>query len=98
MFGITQGQELKQGEPVNINKSIQNRLDSLSKISGKSVISYSIETYADMKVVKIFFYESGKLEKVILETTSSQSPLSGTNRTINSVSDTIHRRVFSKNN
>jgi len=84
-------------EPLSVRMELKQKTDSLSKISGKSVVGYLFETNAGKKTTTIFYEEDGKIKSMILKTLSKELPSGDTNWRINSVGDTSKRRVLSNN-
>lgn len=88
---LTFCQSYPHGEPESFYKEYKQKMDSLSKLSGKTVTGSLIETIGEKKITTIFYWEDGKLKNMVLDTTSRQLPISRTNRTINPIRKTLHR-------
>lgn len=84
-------QSQKIGEPEKYYKEYRQKMDSLSKLSGKNVTGYLTEVTSTKKVTTIFYTENNVMKSMVLDTTRTQLPNSGTNRTVDSIRKSFHR-------
>ena len=93
-FSLSGFSQKMNTEPINIKLELQQKTDSLSKLSGKKVIGYLFETYGGKTDTTIFFEENGVRKSMILKTLSKEFPSGDSNRRVNAVSDTTKSIIF----
>lgn len=90
LFKPVFSQTKNNNEPENYYSDYKNKMDSLSKISGKNVTGYLSEMVGTKKVTTIFYWENGLLKNMLLDTSRKQLPNRSSNRTVNSIRKTTH--------